>query len=98
MRESRTYGSVRGACDETHVPTATPARIRQVPQRRGVARASIPAEILAYAVPNAAAQMRIVSKASIRLDSRKSVRSFKEIICVDISEFESSHPSRGLSN
>src|SRR5262249_32078866 len=26
MRESRTYGSVRGACDETHVPTATPPR------------------------------------------------------------------------
>ena len=26
MRESRTYGSVRGACDETHVPTATDAR------------------------------------------------------------------------
>src|SRR6516164_9498433 len=26
MRESRTYGSVRGACDETHVPTATGAR------------------------------------------------------------------------
>ena len=25
MRESRTYGSVRGACDETHVPTATDA-------------------------------------------------------------------------
>src|SRR5215475_8731215 len=25
MRESRTYGSVRGACDETHVPTATAA-------------------------------------------------------------------------
>jgi hypothetical protein len=23
MRESRTYGSVRGAYDETHVPTAT---------------------------------------------------------------------------
>ena len=23
MRESRTSGSVRGACDETHVPTAT---------------------------------------------------------------------------
>jgi hypothetical protein len=23
MRESRTYGSGRGACDETHVPTAT---------------------------------------------------------------------------
>jgi hypothetical protein len=26
MRESRTYGSVRGACDETHVPTATVKR------------------------------------------------------------------------
>ena len=26
MRESRTYGSVRGACDETHVPTATERR------------------------------------------------------------------------
>ena len=26
MRESRTYGSVRGACDETHVPTATQRR------------------------------------------------------------------------
>ena len=25
MRESRTYGSVRGACDETLVPTATAA-------------------------------------------------------------------------
>ena len=25
MRESRTSGSVRGACDETHVPTATRA-------------------------------------------------------------------------
>jgi hypothetical protein len=23
MRESRAYGSGRGACDETHVPTAT---------------------------------------------------------------------------
>src|SRR5947199_4933458 len=31
MRESRTYGSVRGACDETHVPTATGRR-----QARGV--------------------------------------------------------------
>ena len=31
---------------------------------------------------------RIVSVAQIRLDSRKSVRSFKGIICDDISEFE----------
>jgi len=38
MRESRTYGSVRGACDETHVPTATAARVHQLSGRRsGVA-------------------------------------------------------------
>jgi len=47
-------------------------------------------------ISNAAAQTRIVSKARIRLDSRKSVRSFTEIICVDISEFESSHPSHAV--
>src|SRR5438094_3207738 len=35
MRESRTYGSVRGACDETHVPTATEARIHHAARRRG---------------------------------------------------------------
>jgi hypothetical protein len=27
MRESRTYGSGRGACDETHVPTATASEV-----------------------------------------------------------------------
>src|SRR5262245_19837887 len=38
MRESRTYGSVRGACDETHVPTATEARVHHAARRRrGVA-------------------------------------------------------------
>jgi hypothetical protein len=47
-------------------------------------------------IPNAAAQTQIVSKARIGLDSRKSMRSFKEIICVDISEFESSHPSHAV--
>jgi hypothetical protein len=47
-------------------------------------------------IPNAAAQTQIVSKARIGLDSRKSMRSFKEIICVDISEFESSHPSQAV--
>jgi len=45
---------------------------------------------------NAAAQTRIVSKARIRLDSGKSVRSFKGIICVDISEFESFSIGAGL--
>src|SRR5262245_66461760 len=29
MRESRTYGSGRGACDETHVPTATVIQMRK---------------------------------------------------------------------
>ena len=38
---------------------------------------------------DAAAQTRIVCVAGIRLDSRKSVRPFKGIICPDISEFES---------
>jgi hypothetical protein len=47
------------------------------------------------APPTVAAQTRIVSKARIRLDSRKSVRSFKGIICVDISEFESYMPRSG---
>src|SRR5438093_8962431 len=35
MRESRTYGSVRGACDETHVPTATKAHVHHAHRRRG---------------------------------------------------------------
>src|SRR5262249_25607077 len=35
MRESRTYGSGRGACDETHVPTATKARVYHTSRRRG---------------------------------------------------------------
>ena len=35
MRESRTYGSVRGACDETHVPTATAAGVHHAARRRG---------------------------------------------------------------
>src|SRR5947209_8864822 len=35
MRESRTYGSVRGACDETHVPTATAPRVHYGTRRGG---------------------------------------------------------------
>jgi hypothetical protein len=55
----------------------------------GVARTSILAEFLAYA--RAAYPQRRSSNANslqarIRLDSRKSVRPFKEIICVDVSE------------
>src|SRR6266566_3349321 len=37
-------------------------------------------------IPNAAAQTRVVSLAGIRLDSCKSVRSFKGIICVRVAE------------
>jgi hypothetical protein len=46
------------------------------------------------APPTVAARTRIVSKARIRRDQRKSVRPFKGIFCDDISEFESSHPSQ----
>src|ERR1700757_1694020 len=35
MRESRTYGSGRGACNETHVPTATAPRVHHAARRRG---------------------------------------------------------------
>src|SRR6201984_2818810 len=35
MRESRTYGSVRGARDETRVPTATAPRVHRAARRRG---------------------------------------------------------------
>ena len=38
MLESRTYGSVRGACDETHVPTATTPRFHHLGRRRGCLR------------------------------------------------------------
>src|SRR5258705_2574977 len=51
----------------------------------------------ALRIPNAAAQTRIVSKARIRLDSGKSVRSFKGIIFPDVSEFESCMPSHAVS-
>src|SRR5262249_39544615 len=46
------------------------------------------------APPTFAARTRIVSAAGIRLDHRKSVRSFKGIFCHDISEFESYMPSQ----
>jgi hypothetical protein len=45
---------------------------------------------------DAAAQMRIVSAARIRLDSRKSVRPFKEIISGDVSEFEPHMPRQAV--
>ena len=45
MRESRTYGSVRGACDETHVPTATSQALQSVPSK---ARTHIVSEPLAW--------------------------------------------------
>src|SRR6266540_634702 len=45
-------------------------------------------------ISQGAAQTRTVSGATFRLDPRKSVRSFKGIICDDISEFESSLSGR----
>jgi hypothetical protein len=50
------------------------------------------------APPTVAARTRIVSKARIRRDQRKSVRPFKGIFCDDISEFESSHPSHAVGS
>jgi hypothetical protein len=47
-------------------------------------------------IPGTAAQTRMVSTAKIRLDSRKSTRPFKGIICDDISEFESHMPSKAV--
>src|SRR6516162_5261209 len=47
-------------------------------------------------IPGAAAQTRVVSMAGIRLGSWESARAFKGIICDDISEFESSHPSQAV--
>jgi hypothetical protein len=38
----------------------------------------------------------MVSEARIRVDSGKSARSFKAIICVDISEIESYMPSQAV--
>src|SRR5262249_45647031 len=48
MRESRTYGSVRGACDETHVPTATPPRLHIAHRRRGGDMAALSARAAAH--------------------------------------------------
>ena len=76
-----------------------------VPSRRRRTMANVLAEHLLkipaeprpeLRIPGAAAQTRIVSKARIRLDSRKSVQSFKGIICDDISEFESHMPSHAV--
>src|SRR5215472_10984779 len=69
--------------------TASDRKKRSRPIRAFLATPQASAEIVGYAraaYPSAAAQTRIVSTARIRLDSRKSKRSFKEIICVDISE------------
>src|SRR5438128_9843287 len=47
-------------------------------------------------IPGAAAQTRVVSLAGIRLGSWESARTFKGIICDDISEFESYMPSQAV--
>src|SRR2546423_4321058 len=70
-----------------------------LPSQRG--SEVISAEIVALPerrFPSAADQTRIVSVARIRPDSRKSARSFKGIICDDISEFESYMPSHAVSS
>src|ERR1700757_2197380 len=60
MRESRTYGSVRGACDETHVPTATHETPRVQP--RGLRAMAAPREAaMAAFAKKLAAGVRAIS-------------------------------------
>ena len=51
MRESRTYGSGRGACHEMHVPTATPRQVHHscLAARRGGPRHAPTVRMLASA-------------------------------------------------
>ena len=49
-------------------------------------------------IPGAAAQTRVVSLAEIRFGSWESARSFKGIICDDVSEFESHMPSHAAGS
>jgi hypothetical protein len=76
-----------------------------VPSRRRQRMANVRAESLLkipaqpspeLRIPGAAAHMRMVSVAEIRRGSANSARAFKEIICGDISEFESHIPSHGV--
>jgi hypothetical protein len=85
---------IPGAAAQTRVVSMASARARLVSPAQASLPRSWPTPELR--IPNAAAQTRIVSKARIRLDSGKSVRSFKGIICVDISEFESYMPSHAV--
>jgi hypothetical protein len=75
-----------------------PSRRRRMMANVGAERLlKIPAEPSPeLRIPGAAAQTRVVSLAGIRLDSRKSVRPFKGIICDDVSEFESYMPSHAV--
>src|SRR5262249_32114055 len=76
-------------------PIVPSRRRRMMANARAERLLKIPAEPSPeLRIPGAAAQTRVVSMAGIRLDSRKSVRAFKGIICDDISEFESSHASQ----
>src|SRR5262249_14389230 len=61
MRESRTYGSVRGACDETHVPTATTPRLHHAARRgdRGVAARGTRARARAHAAHRRAGEQLV---------------------------------------
>src|SRR5882724_10690050 len=78
-----------------------------VPSRRRRMMANVRAERLLkipadpspeLRIPGAAAQTRMVSVAKIRLGSCESARSFKGIICDDVSEFESHMPSHAVGS
>ena len=79
MRESRTYGSGRGACDETHVPTATTPRVHHAFRRRGgrVAAGGARAAGRADAAHRRASAPRPRTTWNFRLVSERSCRDCK---------------------
>src|SRR5262249_4222348 len=80
MRESRTYGSVRGACDETHVPTATTTRVHHAAWRRGSSMAAPSARAAAGDASGRISQQPDTSRL-LAFRCRISARSFRNGLC-----------------
>jgi hypothetical protein len=85
----RRIGVLMGTAE---TPTKKPC-LRQRPRKHPCRDPGVRPELR---LPKVAAQTRMLSVARIRLDSRKSVRAFKGIICDDVSEFESHMASQAV--
>ena len=71
MRESRTYGSVRGACDETRVPTATQtAGVHTRDAVVGMLHASTPNPIVVAAFRDGLGQAGYVEGRNVSIEYR----------------------------